>query len=43
MGIDYLIVVVGAPIVLIGIGYMYLVESNWYENDFKLDDEDDIG
>ena len=43
MGLHYLILVVGVPIVLVGIAYMYIVESNWYEDDFKLDDEDDIG
>jgi len=43
MGLYSLIVIVGAPIVLIGIAYMYVVESKWYENDFKLDEEDEIG
>ena len=38
----YIIVLIGAPLVLIGIAYMYLVESNWYDNDFKLDDDDEI-
>jgi hypothetical protein len=42
MGFHYLILLIGTPLVLIGIGYMYLVESNWYENDFKLDDKDNI-
>ena len=42
MGMHYLIVLIGAPLVLIGIGYMYLVESEWYEDDFKLDDSDEI-
>ena len=42
MGFHYLILVIGTPIVLIGIAYMYIVESNWYENDFKLDEEDEI-
>ena len=42
MGMHYLIVLIGTPLVLIGIAYMYVVESKWYENDFKLDDEDEI-
>ena len=42
MEIHYLIVLIVAPLVLIGIGYMYIVESNWYEDDFKLDEEDEI-
>jgi formate hydrogenlyase subunit 3/multisubunit Na+/H+ antiporter MnhD subunit len=44
MGLYSLIVLIGAPLVLIGIGYMYVVESNWYDVDFKLDEkEDNIG
>ena len=43
MWFHYLIVVVGGPIILAGIVWMYLIESKWYENDFKLDDKDDIG
>ena len=42
MGFHYLILLIGTPLVLIGIGYMYLVESKWYEDDFKLDDSDEI-
>ena len=43
MGLYYLIVVVGAPLVLIGIAYMYLVESKWYEDDdFEFDERDGI-
>ena len=37
------LLIIGVPIVLVGIAYAYIVESNWYEDDFKLDDEDDIG
>ena len=43
MWLHYLIVVVGTPLVLIGIAYMYVLESKWLDGDFKLDDEDDIG
>ena len=43
MGLHYLILVVGTPLVLIGIAYMYVLESKWLDNDFKLDDSDDIG
>ena len=43
MWFHYLILFVGGPIVLVGIAYMYVLESNWYENDFELDDSDDIG
>ena len=42
MGLYYLIVLIGTPLVLIGIGYMYIVESNWYKDDFKLEEEDII-
>ena len=43
MGFHYLMLVIGTPLVLIGIGYMYLVESKWYEDDdFEFDDEDEI-
>ena len=42
MWLHYLIVVVGTPLVLIGIAYMYVLESKWLDGDFKLDDEDDI-
>ena len=43
MEIHYLIVLIVAPLVLIGIGYMYIVESNWYEDDdFEFDDDDEI-
>ena len=42
MGLHYLILVVGTPLVLIGIAYMYVLESKWLDNDFKLDDSDDI-
>ena len=43
MGLHYLILVIGTPIVLIGIAYLYVLESKWLDNDFKLDDSDDIG
>ena len=43
MGLHYLIVLIGAPLVLIGIGYAYVLESKWLDGDFKLDDKDDIG
>jgi len=43
MGFHYLILVVGTPLVLIGIVWMYLIESKYLEGDFKLDDKDDIG
>jgi hypothetical protein len=42
MGLYSLIVLIVAPLVLIGIGYMYVVESKWYEDDFKLDEGDGI-
>ena len=42
MGLHYLILVIGTPLVLVGIGYMYVLESKWLDNDFKLDDSDDI-
>jgi len=43
MEINYLIcVVVGAPLVLIGIAYMYVLESKWLDGDFKLDEKDGI-
>ena len=42
MGFHYLILVVGTPLVLIGIAYMYVLESKWLDNDFKLDDSDEI-
>jgi len=43
MWFHYLILFVGVPLILVGIVYMYVLESNWYENDFELDDSDDIG
>ena len=43
MGLHYLILVIGTPIVLIGIAYLYVLESKWLDNDFKLDEDDDIG
>ena len=43
MWFHYLIVLVGGPIVLAGIVYMYVLESKWLNGDFKLDDKDDIG
>ena len=43
MGFHYLILVVGTPLVLIGICYLYVLESKWLDGDFKLDDKDDIG
>jgi len=43
MWFHYLIVLVGGPIVLAGIAYMYVLESKWLDGDFKLDDKDDIG
>ena len=43
MWFHYLIVLVGGPIVLAVIAYMYVLESKWLDNDFKLDDDDDIG
>ena len=43
MGLHYLILVIGTPLILIGIGYMYLVESKWYEDDdFEFDERDGI-
>ena len=42
MVFHYLILVIGTPLVLIGIAYMYVLESKWYEDDFKLDDSDEI-
>ena len=42
MWLHYLIVVVGVPLVLAGIAYMYVLESKWLDNDFKLDDSDEI-
>ena len=42
MGFHYLILVVGTPLVLIGIAYMYVLESKWYEGDFKIDEGDGI-
>ena len=39
----FIMVLIVATLVLAVISYMYLVESNWYGDDFKLDDEDDIG
>ena len=41
MELYYLIVVVGAPIVLVGIAWMYLIESKYLDG-FKLDDDDEI-
>ena len=38
----FTMVLIVAPLVLIVIGYMYLIESKWYENDFKLEEEDGI-
>ena len=43
MGLHYLILVIGTPIVLIGIAYLYVLESKWLDDDFKLDEDDDIG
>lgn len=43
MWFHYLLLIVGTPLVLIGLGYMYVLESKWLDGDFKLDDEDDIG
>ena len=42
MGMHYLIVLIVTPLILIGIGYMYVLESKWLDNDFKLDDSDEI-
>ena len=42
MWFHYLILIVGTPLVLAGIAYMYVLESKWLDNDFKLDDSDDI-
>ena len=43
MWFHYLILFVGVPLILVGIAHMYVLESNWLDNDFKLDDSDDIG
>ena len=43
MGLHYLILVIGTPIVLIGIAYLYVLESKWLDDDFKLDEDDEIG
>ena len=43
MWLHYLILFVGVPLILVGIAYMYVLESNWYENDFELDEDDEIG
>ena len=39
----YLLMIIGVPIILVGIAYMYVLESKWLDNDFKLDEDDDIG
>ena len=42
MGFHYLILVVGTPLVLIGIAYMYVLESKGLDGDLKLDEKDEI-
>jgi len=37
------LLIIGVPIVLVGIAYAYVLESKWLDGDFKLDDSDDIG
>ena len=41
MGLYSLIVLIGTPLVLVGIGYMYVLESKWFD-DFEMDNEEDI-